>query len=265
MNVKDTFENQMACSTCFFKNPLPWIAVLVPVIVSACFLGFGFLPILITTSFLIIISSIFFTSRHKTVPDEMERTSVKEDESLTLDQKCSPDQVEEIESEELEIESETITQPQQIKKVQESEVGQTQTHDCIVVGTVLDSFSESESIDDDQYSSTTDQDSEADWSYSGNVGQSPDCSDDSISDEESLIEIALPSGHYVGFEKEDSISKCDLGQKFPDLSPQPELIFKQHSLMERLAEGNEMNEEDNLIEIDISMGSIKCSRFEIEA
>jgi hypothetical protein len=35
--------------------------------------------------------------------------------------------------------------------------------------------------------------------------------------------------------------------------------------MELLAELNEMNEEENLIEIDISMGSIKCPRFEIEA
>ncbi|KAG5232091.1 myelin transcription factor protein [Salix suchowensis] len=36
-------------------------------------------------------------------------------------------------------------------------------------------------------------------------------------------------------------------------------------LIEILAELNEMNEEENLIEIDISMGSIKCPRFEIEA
>ncbi|GFY97693.1 hypothetical protein Acr_12g0002340 [Actinidia rufa] len=113
-----------------------------------------------------------------------------------------------------------------------------------------DSFSESDqSIDE---SSVTDQDSEAAWPYySGDVDPSPDDSDGSISDEESLIEIALPSGHYVGFEKEE-----------PKLSSQQQQKF--HSLIEFLADINEVNEEDNLIEIDISMGSIKCSSFEIE-
>ena len=50
-----------------------------------------------------------------------------------------------------------------------------------------------------------------------------------------------------------------------DLFPR-QCMFKQRSLMELLAEINEIIiEEDNLIEIDISIGSIKCSRFEIEA
>ncbi|PSS06465.1 Eukaryotic translation initiation factor 3 subunit C like [Actinidia chinensis var. chinensis] len=119
------------------------------------------------------------------------------------------------------------------------------------ISSLDDSFSESDqSIDE---SSVTDQDSEADWPYySGNVGPSPDDSDGSISDEESLIEIALPSGHYVGPEKEEAKLSSQKEQKF-------------QSPMEFLADINEVNEEDNLIEIDISMGSIKCSRFEIEA
>lgn len=66
--------------------------------------------------------------------------------------------------------------------------------------------------------------------------------DGSISDEESLIEISLPSGHLMDKHKQE---------------------FNQQRLMELLAEFNEMFEEENLIEIDISMGSIKCSRFEI--
>lgn len=100
---------------------------------------------------------------------------------------------------------------------------------------------------------------------------SDECSDGTISDEDSLIEIALPSGHFVGHNqnKEDSNSKynncCTLQQKKRELSSAHEALFNQHSLMEFLAEFNEMNEEDNLIEIDIAMGSIKCSRFEIEA
>lgn len=113
----------------------------------------------------------------------------------------------------------------------------------------LDSYSESESID--QSSSVTDQDSEAEWPCSGDAAQSWDFSDGSISDEEGLIEIALPSGHYVGAKQEEP--KLSLQQKLPD------------QLVELLADFNEVNEEDNLIEIDISIGSIKCSRFEIEA
>ncbi|PON87961.1 hypothetical protein TorRG33x02_161630 [Trema orientale] len=116
--------------------------------------------------------------------------------------------------------------------------------------------------------------------------------DGSISDEESLIEISLPSGHYVEHrhnhkeahddhdyrnkdlqplmfnlhnqqkKNNNNIMAKDHDQLFPDSFSN---LFKQHSLMELLAEINEMNEEENLIEIDISMGSIKCSRFEIQA
>ncbi|CAD5193492.1 unnamed protein product [Musa acuminata subsp. malaccensis] len=42
----------------------------------------------------------------------------------------------------------------------------------------------------------------------------------------------------------------------------PETAFRQHGIMELLSE---IYEEDNLIEIDIARGSIKCSRLEIEA
>ncbi|KAM7270503.1 hypothetical protein ACFE04_029717 [Oxalis oulophora] len=73
--------------------------------------------------------------------------------------------------------------------------------------------------------------------------QSPDFSDGYISDEESLIEIAInPSGHFVGH------------KQFSDFSPRS--ILKHHSIMELLSE---FAEEDNLFEIDLSIGSIKCS------
>lgn len=93
-----------------------------------------------------------------------------------------------------------------------------------------------------------------------------DYSDGSISDEESLIEIALTSGHNVDPQKYDSNYnyKCDLEKKTKrELSG--EALFSQQSLMEFLSEFNEVSEEENLIEIDISMGSIKYSRFEIKA
>uniref|UniRef100_A0A5B6YL57 Putative myelin transcription factor 1-like protein n=1 Tax=Davidia involucrata TaxID=16924 RepID=A0A5B6YL57_DAVIN len=237
----------MASSMCFFRNPLPWIAILVPIFVCAGFSGYGLLSILFFTALVLILSSIFFTfSKQKPVLVEK---SVKDEEALSQNQECLA-QVEQVVSE-LEPERETKTQQ---KETQEG--GADQIHDYLVKSP--HSFSESESID---HSSTSD-DSEVDWPYSGNVVQSPDCSDDSISDEESLIEIALPSGHYVG-PKEDE-PKSNLLKKFPDFSS-TESLLRQPSLMELFAEINEMNEEENLIEIDISMGSIKCSRFEIEA
>ncbi|KAL0725214.1 hypothetical protein Bca4012_039813 [Brassica carinata] len=64
-----------------------------------------------------------------------------------------------------------------------------------------------------------------------------------IPDEESLIELSLPSGHYVGQDFSTITGHEDLGltQLLPEF------------------------EDDNLIEIDISIGSIKCSRFQIKA
>nr|GMC77125.1 Eukaryotic translation initiation factor 3 subunit C like [Ipomoea batatas]GME11950.1 Eukaryotic translation initiation factor 3 subunit C like [Ipomoea batatas] len=99
-----------------------------------------------------------------------------------------------------------------------------------------DSGNESGEDDDEHSSSFSEEDSDADWPFSSgnNSGHSPHCSSDcSISDEESLIELALPSGHFLGLQK-----------------PAVDLFA-------------EINEEDNMIEIDIYMGSIKCSRFEI--
>uniref|UniRef100_A0A5B6YM64 Putative myelin transcription factor 1-like protein n=1 Tax=Davidia involucrata TaxID=16924 RepID=A0A5B6YM64_DAVIN len=213
----------MASSKCFFTKPLPWIAILVPFFVCASFSGYGLLSILFTT-LVLILSSVFFTfSKPK---------PVIVDKALEDDQECLS---------ELGPERETITQ-----KEESQEVGVLgQVHDYLVRSP--DSFSESESID---HSST----SEDDLPDSGDVSQSPDCSDDSISDEESLIEIALPTGHYADPEEEEEEEepKSNLQKKFADFSP--ESLFRQGSLMEVLAEANE---EENLIEIDLSMGSIK--------
>ncbi|GER48268.1 FGGY family of carbohydrate kinase [Striga asiatica] len=61
-----------------------------------------------------------------------------------------------------------------------------------------------------------------------------------ISDEEGLIEIAIPSGHFVP-EKDG-----------------PPMFLDDLSCSKLLSA-----EEDNLIEIDIYMGSIKCSKFDM--
>jgi hypothetical protein len=67
-------------------------------------------------------------------------------------------------------------------------------------------------------------------------------------------------GQYVGEKPKVNKQQQKVAADFS-----PESFFQPHCLMELLSDINEMNEEDNLIEIDISMGSIKCSRFEIEA
>lgn len=131
------------------------------------------------------------------------------------------------------------------KSVQENLAQENGLHhminDCLAIRPPS-SYAESKSTDQSSIS----EDSNVNWPCYGDAGPIQSCSDD-FSDEESLIEIELPSRHSV--------------------SPKEEVFGFEEKLpkfMEMLAEMNEMNEE-NLIEIDISVGSIKGSRFEIEA
>lgn len=90
---------------------------------------------------------------------------------------------------------------------------------------------------------------------------SSECSTESVSDDESLIEISLPDGQY--YSEDDSkpdYSEKPKGELIWDLLP--ESVFKQTGLMELLSE---ISEEDNMIEIDIARGSIKCSSLGIMA
>nr|XP_043630972.1 uncharacterized protein LOC122602340 [Erigeron canadensis] len=123
---------------------------------------------------------------------------------------------------------------------------------CLDMG-LQDSCSESEVID--QFSCTTEEEQDSDydrWQFSGDTsGRRTECSDGSISDEESLIEIELPGGHYVGHNE----YKHEEENKFYCRKRSPESVLW----------WREMNEEENMIEIDLSVGSIKCSRFGIKA
>ncbi|KAL0693644.1 hypothetical protein Bca4012_060824 [Brassica carinata] len=78
---------------------------------------------------------------------------------------------------------------------------------------------------------------------SGEIVTNKDEDDGTIPDEESFIELSLPSGHYVGQHFRKMTGHQDFG------------------LIQLLAEF----EDDNLIEIDISVGSIKCYTFQIKA
>ncbi|CAK9182118.1 unnamed protein product [Ilex paraguariensis] len=189
-----------------------------------------------------ILSTVFFTfSKHKQVLV----SKPVQDETLSSEKAFTRHAEEEVSKQEPD-QSETIMET---KEAQENE--DVHVHNNYLVRSP-ELYSESETI------GHSSEDSDVDWPYSGNLGPSPDCSNGSISDEESLIEIALPSGHYVSPKEEEP--KFNLLQKLPDFSS--DTIFQQDGLVELLAE---INEEENLIEIDISMGSIKCSRLEIEA
>ncbi|KAJ4969752.1 hypothetical protein NE237_002851 [Protea cynaroides] len=130
----------------------------------------------------------------------------------------------------------------------ESGVGQLRKNQNFVTGSQCLS-SEGDSIDH----SSTSEDSDVDWPFPSDVREIQAFSDDSISDDDSLIEIELPEGNYFGPKEEPNV-KSQLN--LPDFSP--ESVFPQQNLMGLLSEINEMNEEENLFEIDISMGSIKC-------
>ncbi|KAG8093241.1 hypothetical protein GUJ93_ZPchr0012g20198 [Zizania palustris] len=92
---------------------------------------------------------------------------------------------------------------------------------------------------------------------------SEDCAEEGLvsdddDDDGSLIEISLVDGHYVGQQKQRAWKEQDLLAEFlPDL-----LLDKRDFIMDILSE---ISEEDNLIEIDIARGSIKCSNFGIKA
>ncbi|XP_057955058.1 uncharacterized protein LOC131149036 [Malania oleifera] len=273
----------MSYSLCFSRNSLPWIAAVVPFMVVSGALGFGFLSILLTSSVLIF-SILLALSKQK--PELMEesvkeefpisdRESLPEMEEVPSKQQPESNSVKQEESAQEEVGpqihefivrspdmEEDLPKQQpgsecviQKKYAQEAAEGQSQDY----TSRSSDLLSESEGQD----RSSTSEDSELEWPFRDNAVQSPEFSDGSISDEDSLIEIALPSGHYLVPKEEEEEAQFNFQQKLPSFSPAS--IFQQQSLLELLSEVNEMNEEENLIEIDISMGSIKCSRFEIEA
>lgn len=145
------------------------------------------------------------------------------------------------------------------KAAQESEVG--------FVHEPEDFPSDSDTIDRDSVSS---ENIELDWMRCNNIaGQNGlVISSGSVSedDEDGLIEIAIPGStdHSTSNLSEEEPRQKVRSNNLPD-DFLPESFMRQQGLLEIFADVNEVNEEENLIEIDISMGSIKCPRFEIEA
>ena len=90
---------------------------------------------------------------------------------------------------------------------------------------------------------------------SASLDSDDDYEEDEDEEEDSLIEINLPSSHFSDLIEDP---KQKLQSKLSDS------IFKQQGLMEFLADINDMIEDENLIEIDISMGSINNPDFRLK-
>ncbi|KAI9084625.1 hypothetical protein K1719_033407 [Acacia pycnantha] len=259
---------------CFFKIiPSPsWIFVLPAALISLVFAtylvpGFGFLSVFLYTSLVLVLSTFFCSStalNHHKAACVVGETEFSMEESSDQREYTAEAKEEEEEEEEKQDDDnngdkektsyyavESSDQREDISEAKEEEDednngGGIGVHNNNDSARSPDSLSNSESHLQEMSTSM-----EYDELYDYRpLDQSTDSSDGSISDEESLIEIALPTGH------------CSLKHHQQQ---------QQHSLTmmsELLAEYNfDMNEEDNLIEIDISMGSIKSypSRFEIQA
>ncbi|CAL0335088.1 unnamed protein product [Lupinus luteus] len=94
-------------------------------------------------------------------------------------------------------------------------------------------------------------------SISDNLASKNDDYDDE--EEDSLIEIELPRSLFYDLPEEP---KQTSESKLPDFLPGS--IFKEQGLMELLDEINEMNEDENLIEIDISLGSTNGQDYRLK-
>ncbi|CAK7324508.1 unnamed protein product [Dovyalis caffra] len=245
-------ERQISSSLHFFTPSLLFVAVFVASLIFTCFLLYGISTFLVTISILFL-STIFivkFSKKKVTVVG----ISAEEESPIC----CCPQSILEKEVlEELNPEVEPIINCDASQQSDACDM-----HEYHVEPT--DFPSDSDSSDDFPASENF----ELSWRCSENVGRSIGVSESSISDDDDdddedgdgLIEISLPQNNSVDC-NEESKKKSD--SNMPDYLP--DSIFRQQGLMELFAEINEVNEEENLIEIDLSMGSIKCSRFEIEA
>ncbi|XP_021905797.1 uncharacterized protein LOC110820596 [Carica papaya] len=254
-------ENSQICSSLsFFKASLFYVAVLIFSLMLTCFLStspklFSFLvtiPILGLSTILI----LSFSKRKKRVVLVENPVSQIQKESQKYEKNSL-------------VETELKQKPKMLAAeacdpnatVQETDQA-AEMHEFIVESPISDSESSSieESITSSEINFELDH---GQWIYPNNMGHQNVCSTvsyDSVSeeeDEDSLIEIALRGGDSTDLNYEDQ-PKQKLQSFLPDS------IFRQEEIRELLAE---INEDENLIEIDISMGSIKSpsKSLEIEA
>ncbi|KAF5728463.1 hypothetical protein HS088_TW21G00610 [Tripterygium wilfordii] len=214
------------------KHTLLCVAVFVPCLLFllTCSTNFWFSSLLLTIPILIIPTTVFLFKPTK--------------KKVTVSENPSRDE---------QVSSRPISFPEE-RIEDESQVSQESDGDGNMLEYQVDSLdfpSDSESSDE----LLTSEGIELNWVGSNNVGQFLAISEeeDDGDDDDGLIEINLPGNDLIEGYKQD----------LEDFLP--ESVFQQQGLMELLAELNKVTEEDNLIEIDLSMGSIKCPMFEVEA
>ncbi|KAJ6329552.1 hypothetical protein OIU77_011094 [Salix suchowensis] len=188
----------MASHLFFFKIfslVLPLLFVLAPVLILAGFLGYGLLSIFLTSTALLLSSLILTFSKQNQTQVQKSVT----DEIVMADQASTSPYIEDVISKPLVLEKELTREE---KEEEEGEEDGSQTDEYLARSSP---FITSES--DFHGRSSTSEDSEVDWLFQDKMFLSRDCSDGSISDEDSLIEISLPSGHYIcDHEEEDEVN-----------------------------------------------------------
>ena len=232
------------------KPLLLLLGVLFPSLCFVCYQGFGLSPFLVSFP-VMILSALFlfkFTKKKPASTNEINQLSSQNNfhEVKVKGQLYQEGETQKQAKNELEPISECF---------EENETAQISENGTESEGLELEDFPSESEVSD------TSEDFEPKWNMSStNVGQNMaiyECSfsedEEDDDDDDNLIEISLPGGDSTGFDDKPR-------QNLPDFLP--ESIFSQKGFVELLAD---MNEEDNLIEIDLSIGSIKCPRFGIKA
>ncbi|KDP39278.1 hypothetical protein JCGZ_01035 [Jatropha curcas] len=226
---------------CIFKLSFLCFAVFVLSLIFFCFKTFGLSPFLVTISILFV-STIFIVTFLKKKGITIENIEKPNQDEGSI---CSPKSilVKEVEQK-LNQELEIVTL---CNSAQESEVSD--IHDYQVESTDFPSASES---GDDLSES---ENFELNWMSFNNASKNVaiseilgSSSEDDEDEDDNLIEISFPDSNSVEL-NEESEEKLQTYMS--------ENVFNQEGLLELLADINEVTEEENLIEIDLSMGSIK--------
>ncbi|XP_065862640.1 uncharacterized protein [Euphorbia lathyris] len=236
----DNHDDSSSQSQCFSKLSLLCVAAFF--IPSLILVRLGFSPFLVTVSILCL-STIFLL-----IVSKKKSSSVKNPpENQQVEQEVNQ------ETEAVNLLS-SAAQESQISEFQDYQVEST---DCPSASESSDGFSASE-------------DFELNWACFDNLGKNVAVSeilgfsndDDEEDEDDNLIEINFPDNSSAEL-NEESEEKLQIDFDFNDESEAkmqtelPESMFRQEGFMELLEEFNEVTEEENLIEIDLSMGSIK--------
>ncbi|KAF2305567.1 hypothetical protein GH714_006799 [Hevea brasiliensis] len=222
-----TAENRISSSQCFFKLSLLCVAVFVPSLIFICFLTFGFSPLLVTISILLVSTILILTFSKKgdycwnpspAHDDEVSMSSPKDLLVKEVEQVLNP-----------EVEAVTLCSAAQQSEVSDNHEYQVESTDFPSASESGDDYSESENF-------------ELNWVSFNNVGKNVAISESSFSsdnnedEDDNLIEISFPDNNSVEL-NEESDEKLQTEYL-------PESIFRQEGLMELLADINEVNEEE---------------------